>query len=196
VLKISIIGAGNVGSALSRRFTAIGHDVTLANSSTSPPTVAGQVRDADLVVLAIPFRAVATLDEQIVSGVAGKVVVDVTNPMSADFMSLTVGHTTSGGEQVAALLPGATVVKAFNTVFAAQMDGPPTGGGRLFLPVVGDDDAAKKAVVDLATGAGFDAVDAGPLANARYTEPAIELLVHLAYGQGLGTGIAWTLTRG
>lgn len=194
-MKISILGSGNVGSVLARRFAETGHEVTVANTSTSSGQAAAQVAEADLTVLAIPFRAVPALDEQVKAALAGKVVVDTTNPQSPDFMSLTVGHTTSGGEQVAAILAGATVVKAFNTVFAAQMGDPRVTGASLLLPVVGDDEAAKKLVIDLAAGLGFDAVDAGPLANARYTEPAIELLVHLAFGQGLGTGIGWALAR-
>jgi 8-hydroxy-5-deazaflavin:NADPH oxidoreductase len=194
-LKISILGSGNVGSVLARRFAETGHEVTVANTSTSPGQAAAQVAEADLTVLAIPFGAVPSLDEQVKAAMAGKVVIDVTNPQSPDFMSLTVGHTTSGGEQVAAILAGATVVKAFNTVFAAQMGDPLVTGASLFLPVVGDDEAAKKLVIDLAAGLGFDAVDAGPLANARYTEPAVELLVHLAFGRGLGTGIGWALAR-
>jgi len=110
--------------------------------------------------------------------------------MAADFMSLTVGHTTSAGEQVAAALPGARVVKAFNTLFASTLGTP-----GLFLPVASDDEAAKKTVLELGTQLGFDAVDAGPPTNARYLEPAVELLIQLAYGQGMGAGIGFTLAR-
>lgn len=195
-MRISVIGTGNVGSVLASRFTETGHDVTVANTSTAVAEVAAQATAADLVVLAIPFDAVAHLDDQVKAAMAGKTVVDATNPLAADFMSLTVGHHTSGGEQVATALPGATVVKAFNSLFAANLGRPELGGGRLFLPVAGDDDAAKKTVVELGTQLGFDAVDAGPLANARYIEPAIELIIQLAYGQGMGGDIGLALARG
>ncbi|NRQ35509.1 NADPH-dependent F420 reductase [Nonomuraea sp. NN258] len=189
-MKISIIGEGNVGSALARRLATAGHTVTTANSATAADQVAAQVAEADVTVLAVPFPAVAQLDAEIKTALRDKVVIDVTNPLAADFMSLTVGHTTSAGEQVAATLPGARVVKAFNTVFAATLD---TAG--LFLPVASDDEAAKKTVLELGTQLGFDAVDAGPLANARYLEPAVELLIQLAYGRGMGPGIGFTLAR-
>ncbi|MEU9022704.1 NADPH-dependent F420 reductase [Actinomadura sp. NPDC048394] len=189
-MKISIIGKGNVGSALERRLTAAGHTVTTADSSTAPDQVAAQVAEAEATALAVPFPAVAQFDAQIRTALRDKVVIDATNPLAADFMSLTIGHTTSAGEQVAAALPGARVVKAFNTVFAATLEVP-----GLFLPVASDDEAAKKTVLELGTQLGFDAVDIGPLANARYLEPAVELLVQLAYGQGMGTGIGLTLAR-
>ncbi|WP_219520071.1 NADPH-dependent F420 reductase [Nonomuraea ceibae] len=189
-MKISIIGEGNVGSALARRLATAGHTVTTANSSTPADQVATQVAGADVTVLAVPFPAVAQLDAKVKTALRDKVVIDVTNPLAADFMSLTIGHTTSAGEQVAATLPGARVVKAFNTVFAASLD-----TADLFLPVASDDEAAKKTVLELGTQLGLDAVDAGPLANARYLEPAVQLLIQLAYGQGMGASIGFTLTR-
>ncbi|MFB9204809.1 NADPH-dependent F420 reductase [Nonomuraea spiralis] len=189
-MKISIIGKGNVGSALARRLATAGHTVTTANSSTAPDQVAAQVAEADVTVLAVPFSAVAQFDAGIRTALRDKVVIDVTNPLAADFMSLTIGHTTSAGEQVAAALPGARVVKAFNTVFAATLDTP-----GLFLPVAADDETAKKTVLELGAQLGFDAVDAGPLANARYLEPAVELLIQLAYGLGMGASIGLTLAR-
>ncbi|WP_433438308.1 NADPH-dependent F420 reductase [Nonomuraea sp. CA-141351] len=194
-MKISIIGNGNVGSGLARRFAEVGHDLTTANSSTAAAQVAAQVADADAVVLAVRFPVVAQLDGAVKAALDGKIVIDVTNPQSADFMSLTIGHTTSAGEQVAAALPGARVVKAFNTIFASNLAKPGLGGSKAFLPVAGDDEAAKKTVLDLGAQLGFDAVDAGPLANARYLEPTVELLVHLAFGSGLGTDIGFALAR-
>ncbi|MDP4511779.1 NADPH-dependent F420 reductase [Nonomuraea turcica] len=194
-MKIAIIGNGNVGSALARRLTATGHEVTVANSATPPSQVAAQAAAADAVVLAVRFGVIAQLHDQVKAALNGKVVIDVTNPQTPDFMALTIGHTTSAGEQVATTLPGARVVKAFNTIFAANIEAPDLGGSPQFLPVAGDDDTAKQTVIDLSIQLGFDAVDAGPLANARYLEPAVELLVHLAFASGLGTGIGYTLAR-
>lgn len=194
-MKIMIIGAGNVGSVLARRATETGHDVSLADSSSAPERIAADAADAEVVVLAVPFGAVAALDEAIKQALAGKTVIDATNPLAADFMSLTVGHTTSGGEEIAKALPGAHVVKAFSSVLAPNHGTPELAGTRLFLPVAADDESARRTVIHLATELGFDAVDAGPLANARYIEPATELLIQLAYGKGHGTGIGLSLAR-
>ena len=209
-MEIAVIGAGNVGSALAARLVALGHHVTLAGSRPDSPRLlraaeaagadsadsADAVRAAEVVFLAVPFTALdATLTDEVRAGLDGTVVVDVTNPLAADFMSLTIGHTTSAGEQVAARLPRSRVVKAFNTVMAATLATPVLGGVRQLLPVAGDDLAAKQVVIDLGTRLGFDAVDAGPLTNARYLEPAVELLVQLGYGQGLGDRIGFHLAR-
>ncbi|MEV7023728.1 NAD(P)-binding domain-containing protein [Kitasatospora sp. NPDC093558] len=194
--KILVIGKGNVGGALEGRFAAAGHEVTAVNSAVAPAKVAQDAAAADVVVLAVPFAAVAGLDAAIKSALSGKVVIDATNPLAPDFVSLTVGHTTSGGEEVAKALPGAKVAKAFNSVFANHLATGAVNGAKLFLPVAGDDEDAKKTALELATELGFDAVDAGPLANARYIEPAIELLIQLAFVQGQGTGIGLTLARG
>lgn len=195
-MNVNIIGKGNVGGALARRAAEVGHVVTLTDSTTEAAQAADLAAAADLVVLALPFPAVAALDAKIKHALAGRVVADATNPLAADFMSLTVGYTTSGGEEVAKALPGAKVVKAFGNVLAPQHSTPePTPGNKLFVPVAGDDAASKAIVADFAVSLGFDAVDAGPLANARYIEPVTELLIQLAYGQGLGAGVGLALTR-
>ncbi|GAA4981001.1 NADPH-dependent F420 reductase [Kineococcus glutinatus] len=209
-MKIAILGAGNVGSALAPLLTGAGHHVTLAastpgsarlrqaaeTSGAETADAAAAAAGAELLVLAVPFTALdAALTEDVRSALTGTVVVDATNPLAADFMSLTLGHTTSAGEQVAARLPRSSVVKAFNTVMAATLATPVLGGVRQLLPVAGDDAAAKDVVIGLGAELGFDAVDAGPLSNARYLEPAVELLVQLAYGQGLGPGIGLHLAR-
>ncbi len=215
-MKIAIIGAGNVGGGLARRLAAAGHAVTVSAATpgssrlaelTANTTDAGApaiaaassidaVTGAELVILAVPFGAAAdALTPEVAAAAAGKTVVDATNPLAADFMSLTIGHTTSAGEQIAARLPESHVVKAFNTVMAQNLAEPVLGGVPLLLPVAGDDDRAKREVLDLGHQLGFDAIDAGPLSNSRYLEPAVELLIQLAYGQGMGAGIGLTLAR-
>ena len=209
-MKIAILGAGNVGSALAARLVTAGHHVALAASHPDSPrlisaaaasgaeatTAAAATAAAELTILAVPFGAVdATLTAEVREALNGTVVVDVTNPLAGDFMSLTLGHTTSAGEQIAARLPEAYVVKAFNTIMAATLHSPVLGGARQLLPVAGDDPAAKKTVIDLGDQLGFEAVDAGPISNSRYLEPAVELLIQLAYGQGLGANIGFHLAR-
>ncbi|AEV84381.1 NADP oxidoreductase [Actinoplanes sp. SE50] len=210
-MKFAVLGAGNVGSALAARLTALGHHVTLAASDpgssrlaaaaaasgADTATAADAAAAADLAVIAVPYSAVGDLfTDEVRAALAGKVVIDATNPLAADFMSLTVGHTTSAGEQIAARLPQSRVVKAFNTVFAATLGTPTLGGSAQLLPVAGDDADAKNTVIGLGNQLGFDAIDAGPLTNARYLEPTVELLIQLAYGQGLGANIGLHLARG
>nr|BFE84412.1 hypothetical protein GCM10020093_070130 [Planobispora longispora] len=101
-MKITILGSGNVGSALASRLTAIGHEVVTTSTATGPDRTAAQAAQADVVILAVPFAAVGALDARVKTALSGKIVVDATNPLAPDFMSLTVGHTVSGGEQVAA----------------------------------------------------------------------------------------------
>ncbi|WP_067137029.1 NADPH-dependent F420 reductase [Microtetraspora malaysiensis] len=195
-MEICVIGTGNVGSVLAERFAEVGHSVTGVNTSTPPERAAAQAAHSDVVVLAVPYPAVREFGGELKASLRGKVVIDATNPLSPDFMSLTVGHETSGGEQVAAALPGARVVKAFNTVFAATMATSVLDGRRLLLPVAGDDPESRKVAVELGTQLGFDAIDVGPMTNARYLEPVCELLVQLGYAQGLGERIGLVLARG
>jgi 8-hydroxy-5-deazaflavin:NADPH oxidoreductase len=119
----------------------------------------------------------------------------VTNALGKD--GLAVGFTTSGAEELQKKLPRARVVKAFNTVFAQTMSTGKVKGTALLLPVAGDDAKAKQAVLDLGREIGFDAVDAGPLANARLLEPMAFLNIQLGYviNKGLGTAIGFSLTR-
>lgn len=209
-MDIGIIGAGNVGSVLARRLNGLGHSVVIAASRPESPRLAEATSTTgasaataekaaaygDVVILAVPFNSVrAALTEEVVNALADKIVVDVTNPLAPDGMSLEIGHTTSAGETVADLLPRSKVVKAFNTVLAPNHGRPVLGGVRQSLPVAGDDPAAKRVVLDLATELGFEAVDVGPLTNARYLEPISELLVQLARAQGRGREIGFALAH-
>lgn len=208
-MKITLIGAGNMGAAFAKQLSLAGHSVSVAARTpakaaaltekfvgVSAVPLAGAAADADVVVLAVGFGdAVAAL--QAVGDLRGKVVVDITNPLTADYMGLTLGHTTSAAEQIAAAVPGALVVKAFNTLFAQVLDGGADfgGGQKASVFVAGDDAAATATVTALAKSMGFATVAAGGLKNARYLEPLAGLNIYLGYGAGQGTGIAPTWIR-
>ena len=205
-MNITVVGSGNVGSALLKQLTAAGHQVTLtardldkaaAVAKSYPGSrvveAAKAAEGAQLIILATPYdNAVEALNS--LGNLQGKVVVDVTNPLSADYMSLTVSGTTSAAEEIARALPGVAVVKAFNTLFAQVLsDGPQFADGqRATVFYAGDDNQAKQQVAALAGGLGFHTQDAGGLKNARYLEPLAGLNIYLGYGAGLGTQIAPT----
>lgn len=205
-MKVTVIGTGNMGSAFVKQLHQAGHQVLVtardaakaqALAAQYPGVVAagaaGSAHQADAVVLATGYGdAVAALKS--LGDVSGKVVIDISNPLTADYMGLTIGHTTSAAEQIAQAVPGALVVKAFNTIFAQTLsDGANFGNGRkVSVFVASDSDAAKQTVQALAQSLGFDVVDAGGLKNARYLEPLAGLNVYLGYGAGLGTAIAPT----
>ena len=141
------------------------------------------------MVLATPYGAVTDLAGR--ADFTGKTVIDVSNPVTGDFSGLQVGHKTSAAEEIAALLPGAAVVKAFNTIFAQHYGtGLKVNGQRIQTFVAADDAAARETVKALAAGIGLEPVDAGPLANARHLEPIGFLNIQFGYVLGHGTGIA------
>ena len=147
---------------------------------------------ADTVVLAVPFGAIDEVVRTAGDALAGKTVVDVTNALD-DKMNLALGYTTSGAEELQKKLPGARVVKAFNTVFAQHMDSGHLDGEPLTAFAAGDDAAAKAEVLALEREIGFDAVDAGPLRNARLLEPLGYLNIQLGYGLKMGTDSGFRL---
>jgi predicted dinucleotide-binding enzyme len=207
-MKITVIGAGNMGSAFVQQLTRAGHQVSVtardgekaakvaaAAGAKAVPT-AGAAKDADAVVLATGYGdAVAAL--RAVGELDGKVIVDITNPLTADYMGLTLGHSNSAAEEIAKAVPGAEVVKAFNTVFAQVLaEGPDFGNGeRVSVFVASDSERAKQTARAMAESIGFAVVDTGGLKNARYLEPLAGLNIYLGYGAGLGTAIAPTWIR-
>lgn len=193
LMRIAIVGAGNVGKALGEGFARSGHQVTYIGRETSAAERAKRAEEAEAVVLSVPAdqakAAVAGLE------LAGKIVVDCTNPLKADLSGLTTGPDSSACEQLAAALPGAHVVKAFNTVGFDIMRNPVFGDRHVVMLVAGDDAAAKERVMALARDLGFDPLDAGPLAAARLLEPFAMLWISLAYQRGLGRNFAFALLR-
>jgi hypothetical protein len=180
-----------------------GHDVTFGVRNPDDPKYAslGTVQTnesaaapADVVALCTPWQGT----QQAVQGcgdLAGKVIIDATNPLSPDFSTLEVGLTTSGAEQVAGWAPGARVCKAMNQIGAPMMDGPQLTGTPVMF-ICGDDDQAKSVTTRLVSELGFETVDAGDLASARLLEPYALLWIHLALRRGLGTDFGFGLLRG
>jgi len=191
--KIGIIGKGNVGSALAKGLDRAGHEVRAVGKEK------GALRETaawgEIVLLAVPFGAIDELVRDAGEALAGKTVVDVTNALDAS-MNLAVGFTTSGAEELQKKLPKARVVKAFNTVFAQHMESGRLGDKPLTAFVAADDAGAKKTVMELAQGIGFDAVDAGPLKNARLLEPLALLNIQFGYVLGMGTQSGFKLLHG
>lgn len=202
-MKVLVIGAGNMGSAFVKQLSAAGHDVSVtARDASKAATLASQypgvqavasanaAEGKDIIVLATGFAdAVSAL--QSVGNLQDKVVVDITNPLTADYMGLTVGHSTSASEEIAKAVPQATLVKAFNTLFAQVLSqGATLDGGKLTVFYAGDSDSAKQSVKTLAESMGFATADAGGLKNARYLEPLAGLNIYFGYGAGRGTTIA------
>lgn len=213
-MRIAVIGAGNVGGTLGRRWASAGHQVVfgLRNPAdgaagvkggdalpvgASVAAIADAVRGAEVVLLATPWegvpdalRAAGSLD--------GAIVIDATNPLGAGLRLLPGPGGESGGERVQALVPAARVVKAFNTTGFANMADPVYEGQPTVMPYAGNDPDAKATVRRLVTELGFDPVDAGPLARSRELEHLAALWIALAMGIGtapLGRDIAFRIVR-
>jgi len=187
-MRIGIVGAGMIGGTLARLFTAAGHDVVIGNSRgpeslahlvaevgprATAATAEGAADAGEVVVVAIPFARFGDLSA---GALAGKVVVDANNfyaPRDGAFPEIEVG-TVGSSEVLARHLPGAKVVKAFNTIWYRHLTehaAPAGTPGRRAIPIAGDDPAAKATVAGLIDDIGFDTYDAGPLAAGRRLQP-------------------------
>lgn len=201
-MRIAILGAGRLGTALARRLVPQGHNITLSYTrdgdglrETARLLGAGAgspvdaVSGAEIVALTVPWGAVPdALDRA--GDLGGKIIWDCTNPLRADMGGLQIGTTTSAGEEVARLTPGARVVKGIPP-FADLLvtDDVLIDGRAAGVFVAGDDAEARLRVAELLGQLPADVTDAGGLNAARYIEPAMMLLVHLAYVQGFGTSL-------
>jgi len=205
-MDIAIVGAGNVGRALAGGWRKAGHNVTLAVRDPAGTKAAElkqqgfslvEPKDAakagKVIVLSVPWPALANAVQSLGS-LAGKIVVDAINPLAPD-MSLAVGHNDSAGETVARLASGARVVKAFNTTGANNMADSAYSGGKLMMPIAGDDTTAKSTVMTLASDLGFEPIDVGPLAMSRHLEPMAMVWIKLAIVQKMGRNFGFSLLR-
>ncbi|MES2979284.1 MAG: NAD(P)-binding domain-containing protein [Pseudomonadota bacterium] len=207
-MKVLVIGAGNMGSGFVKQLSAAGHQVSVTARDSAKVqglaqqfganavATAGAANGVDAIVLATPY-AEATAALSSVGDVTGKTMIDITNPLTPDYMGLTVGHTTSAAEEIAKAVPQAEVVKAFNTLFAQVLaGGSDFGAGRkVTVFVASDSERARQTARALAESMGFEVMDAGGLKNARYLESVAGLNIYFGYGAGLGTGVAPTWIR-
>ena len=198
-MKIAVIGTGNMGAALARAIAqvhgnlAIGaRDVTKAEAlarSIGPQVefdhTCAVVKEAEMVVLALPYEAGLEVIQSL--DLAGKIVIDVSNPITADFAGLVVGHTTSAAEELQARAPQAKVVKAFNTIFSALLPDEARKDSKLQVFLAGTETEAKKAVGHIVEAMGFEPIDAGPLSNSRFLEPMGEMNIHFGFFLGWGS---------
>ena len=212
-MKIAVIGSGNVGGTLGRRWAENGHDVLFGvrdvnddkvkellasvKGKAQAVSVPEAVAAAAVIVLATPWDAAQKVLET--SGdLTGKILVDCTNPLvfANGTLQLTMGFTTSGGEQVAQWAKGAKVVKSFNTTGWENMANPQYGDQAATMFLCGDDADAKKVVAELAENLGFEACDTGGLMMARHLEPLAMVWILMGRMQGKGADFAFKiLTR-
>lgn len=208
-MKIAVIGTGNVGRALGTNWASKGHNVIFGSrdphsekvreilAAAGPNAGAAGLAEAgaaaEVIVLATPWNTNQQVVESL-GDVAGKIIVDATNPIGPGFQ-LAVGTTTSGAEQLADWAQGARVVKAFNTTGWENMADPIYNGEPATMFICGDDAEAKTVVSGLAADLGFDVADTGPLSTARYVEPLAMVWIHLAIVQKQGRQIAFKIIK-
>jgi NADPH-dependent F420 reductase len=202
-MNIGVIGAGNVGKALAGASVKAGHQVTISAAHAEKAAAAAKevgcqsaetpdraVKNADLVILAVPSSAIEALAGSLGTALDGKVVVDPSNRIGepADVLD---GD--SVAERLQKLLPKAHVVKAFNYMFASRMKSPAVDGMKLDALVAGDDEGARQKVLELAGSIGLRPVDVGPLAFSRALESMGLLLVSLQRRHGWPWQNGWKL---
>jgi 8-hydroxy-5-deazaflavin:NADPH oxidoreductase len=203
-MRIAILGAGKVGSALARAWAKAGHDIVLglrdatrhealiADTGARAMPLAKAAASGDVIVLALPWTAAETALADL-GDLSGKIVIDAMNPIAraADGPNLDRGHTTSGAETVAAWLPGARIVKTLNQCGAEIMANNVAMSHRPAMFMASDDAAAKATVAPLLADLGFDPMDAGNLAKARLLEPLAMVWINQAVMRGKGRNWAF-----
>lgn len=179
--KATIFGKGNMGSAIAGILSAGGAEVDHIDTSSEHAAVTG-----DLVVLAVPYAAFGEIVTQYADQLAGKVVVDITNPVDFQTFQLAVAADSSAAAELATLLPASKVLKAFNTNFAGSLTSKTVGQNPTTVLIAGDDTDAKNLLATLVADAGVDAIDAGALSTARELEAIGYLQLQLAFGKKIG----------
>jgi NADPH-dependent F420 reductase len=212
-MNVTIIGAGNMGRGIGHRLVAGGHDVTIVDRD---PEEAGRLAEelravaqggatvegagpgeqlrGEVVVLAVYYPGTLEVAREQGERLAGKVVVDIANPLNETFDALATAPGTSAAEEVAATAPaGVRVVKAFNTTFSGTLVEGQVAGQPLDVFIAGDDEEAKETVAQLVRDGGLRAIDVGPLERARQLEGLGFLGITLQQPLGLNFQSAWKL---
>jgi NADPH-dependent F420 reductase len=203
-MNVTIIGPGNMGRAIGTRAAAAGHSITFVSDKPDTAEQAAQEVKAsakdkaqvstanlenidlgDVVVLALWYGVNKQVASQLADRLAGKVLVDIANPLNSTYDGLATAPGSSSAEEVAQAAPGAKVVKAFNTNFAGTLRGGEVEGQLLDVWIAADDAEAKSKVAQLIQDAGMRPVDAGPLSRARQIEGLG--LLHIVTQGNLGT---------
>jgi NADPH-dependent F420 reductase len=212
-MNVTIIGAGNMGRGIGHRMVAGGHDVTIVDRDPEEAerlaeelrgaTAAGATVEAEgpgaelrgeVVILAVYYPGNLEIAGDLGEGLAGKVVVDISNPLTETFDGLATAPGTSAAEEVAAAAPsGARVVKAFNTTFSGTLVEGQVAGQPLDVLIAGDDEGAKETVAQLVRDGGLRAIDVGPLERARQLEGLGFIGIALQQPLGLNFQSAWKL---
>jgi 8-hydroxy-5-deazaflavin:NADPH oxidoreductase len=182
--NLSILGTGNMGQAIATIAAKGGHSVQQLGEDDLDTALTG-----DVVVLAVPYPALAEVVAQRGEQLAGKIVVDITNPPNFEtFDSLVVPAESSAAAEIAAALPDSRVVKAFNTTFAGTLSAGVVGPLTTTVLIAGDDADAKSTLAGVVTSGGLNAIDAGSLKRARELEAVGFLQLTLAANEK----VSWT----
>lgn len=195
-MKIAVVGRGHVGGTLGRRLADAGHEVVWgvrdpAGDGEATPDAAAA--GADVVLLAVPASAAADLAGSL--DLAGRLVLDCTNPVTRTASGLGLEGDRSAAERVQAAAPGAAVFKTFNTTGWENMADPVLEGRRAMMPFCGDDDGRRATVRGLVEDVGFEPFDAGGLGSARFLEGLAVLWIGAAMRGEAGRGFAFGLLR-
>lgn len=199
-MKVSILGTGKMGSAVGRKLVASGYQVVFG--SRNPEANASRFADlpnakvmsnqeaadaSSVILVAVPWAAALDLLDSLSSRVDGKVVVDMTNPLSPDISHLVVGGDGSAAERIASLVTQARVVKAFNMITADNFPNPNFYGEPAQIFYCSDHDGAKDVARSLIEATGYIPKDCGALSNARYVEGVAMLWLQLAFWEDKGS---------
>jgi 8-hydroxy-5-deazaflavin:NADPH oxidoreductase len=212
-MQVTVIGAGNMGRGIGHRLVAGGHHVTVVDrdpekagrlaeelrgaapgGATVETAMPGAELRGEVVILAVYYPGSIETARELGDSLAGKVVVDISNPVNQTFNGLATEAGTSAAEEVAATMPAGTrVVKAFNTTFSGTLVEGQVAGQPLDVLIAGDDEGAKETVAQLVRDGGLRAIDVGSLERARQLEGLGFLGMMLQQPLGLNFRSAWKL---
>lgn len=200
-MKVTIIGTGNMAKGISTRLVSGEHSVTIhaqdiakgnelvehlkkVNASADVAVLPISSDTDEIVIVATPYTEIETVSQEY-NGLAGKIVIDITNPVDFNTFQLIPEPGQSGAQEVAKILSGATIVKAFNTTLAGTLVAGQVEGKELDVFIASDDEDAKSRISELVKTSGMRPIDVGPLANARHLEGFA--LIQMAVQDQIGT---------